>query len=65
MRDQIQVKGTLPLIADFLNTTESRIYDVFNLNIKTKAEIRKEQKGGESDGLTDKGKTIPAPKDSI
>ena len=45
MREQVQVKGTLPLIADFLNTTESRIYDVFNLNVKTKAEIRKEQKG--------------------
>ena len=65
MRGLIQVKGTLPLIANFLETSESRIYDVFNLNIKTKAEIKKEQKGGESDGLTDKGKTIPAPKDSI
>ena len=65
MRVQVQVKGTNPLIAEFLNTSESRIYDVFNLNIKTKAEIKKEMKGGESDGLTDKGKTIPAPKDSI
>ena len=30
----IQVKGTLPLIAEYFKTNEKRIYSIFNLNTK-------------------------------
>ena len=58
MKPKVQVKGTLPLIADFLNTTEKRIYEIFNLDSSTKPEIKNEKKGGENDETTNKSKTI-------
>ncbi len=65
MRNQVQVKGTLPLVASFLNTSEKRIYEIFNLNEKDKSEIKNDMKGETKDGAADKSKTIQSPKDSI
>jgi len=32
MEKKIQVKGTLPLVAEYFNADEKRIYAIFNLN---------------------------------
>ena len=58
MSNKVQVKGTLPLIAEFLNTTEKRIYEIFNLNEDEKQSNKEEKKGGELDEITNKGKTL-------
>ncbi len=63
MKDKVQVKGTLPLVAEFLNTTESRIYEIFNLNDSKKQNIEEEKKGEKSE-TTNKSKTIRTSKSS-
>lgn len=65
MSGKVQVKGTLPLIAEFLNTTESRIYEIFDLNENLKLSSEKEKKGGQTDESTNKSETIQPSKDSI
>lgn len=65
MSNKVQVKGTLPLIAEFLNTTESRIYEIFNLNENQNQSCGKEKKGGKSDESTNKSKSVSTSKDSI
>lgn len=65
MSNKVQVKGTLPLIAEFLNTTEQRIYEIFNLNEDKKQSSEKEKKGGQEDETTNKGKAIPTSGNSI
>lgn len=65
MRKKVQVKGTLPLIAEFLNTTESRIYEIFNLNESKKQSSDEEKKGGKTDESTNKSETLQPSEDSI
>lgn len=65
MREEIQVKGTLPLVAEFLNTTEKRIYEIFNLNKKGEIIINVDEKGGEEDGTTNQSETIQPSEDSV
>ena len=65
MSNKVQVKGTLPLIAEFLNTTEKRIYEIFNLNEDEKQSSEEEKKGGQEDETTNKSETIPTSENSI
>ena len=54
MKQKVQVKGTLPLVADFLNESEKRIYDVFSLDVEKKKEKNKNTKGETTDEIADK-----------
>lgn len=65
MRKAVQVKGTLPLVADFLNATEQRIYEIFNLNEEKKQSSEEEKKGGQEDETTNKSKAIQTSENSI
>ena len=65
MNDKVQVKGTLPLIAEFLNTTEQRVYEIFNLNEDKKQSSTNKKKGGQEDESTNKSKTIQPSKNSV
>ena len=65
MSNKVQVKGTLPLIAQFLNTTEKRVYEIFNLNEDEKQSSEEEKKGGQEDETTNKSETIPTSENSI
>jgi len=65
MSEEVQVKGTLPLVADFLNTTEKRIYEIFNLNKEGEIIINVDEKGGKEDGTTNQSKTIQPSEDSV
>ena len=65
MNDKVQVKGTLPLIAEFLNTTEQRVYEIFNLNEDKKQSNTNKKKGGQEDETTNKSKTIQTSGNSI
>ena len=65
MSNKVQVKGTLPLIAEFLNTTEKRIYEVFNLNEDKKQSNEEEKKGGQKNESTNKSETIQPSENSI
>jgi len=65
MSNKVQVKGTLPLIAQFLNTTEKRVYEIFNLNEDKKQSSEEEKKGGQEDETTNKSETIQPSKNSI
>jgi len=65
MKSKVQVKGTLPLIADFLGTTEQRVYDIFDLNKDQKESSTNEKKGGLYEENTDKSKTVQASKNSV
>lgn len=65
MSDKVQVKGTLPLIAEFLNTTEQRVYEIFNLNEDEKQSNEEEKKGGQTDESTNKSETIQTSGDSV
>jgi len=65
MSDKVQVKGTLPLIAEFLNTKEKRVYEIFNLNEDKKQSSEEEKKGGQEDETTNKSETIQPSKNSI
>ena len=65
MSDKVQVKGTLPLIAEFLNTKEKRVYEIFNLNEDKKQSNEEEKKGGQEDETTNKSETIPTSENSI
>lgn len=65
MSNKVQVKGTLPLIAQFLNTTEKRVYDIFNLNEDKKQSSEEEKKGGQKDETTNKSETIQSSENSI
>lgn len=65
MSNKVQVKGTLPLIAQFLNTTEKRVYEIFNLNEDKKQSSEEEKKGGQEDETTNKSETIPTSENSI
>lgn len=65
MSNKVQVKGTLPLIAEFLNTTEQRIYEIFNLNEDEKQSKKTKKKGGQTDESTNKSEAIQTSRDSI
>jgi len=65
MSNKVQVKGTLPLIAQFLNTTEKRVYEIFNLNEDKKQSSEEEKKGGQEDETTNKSETIQPSENSI
>ena len=65
MSNKVQVKGTLPLIAQFLNTTEKRVYEIFNLNEDKKQSSEEEKKGGQEDEFTNKSETIQPSENSI
>lgn len=67
MQKQIQVKGTLPLIADFLGAEEQKIYSIFNLDFKKEETdvVGSTKTKGEKHGTTNKGKTLRASKDSV
>ena len=65
MSNKVQVKGTLPLIAQFLNTTEKRVYEIFILNEDKKQSNEEEKKGGQEDETTNKSETIQSSEDSI
>lgn len=65
MNDKVQVKGTLPLIAEFLNTTEQRVYEIFNLNKDKKQSSEEEKKGGQEDETTNKSKAVQTSGNSI
>ena len=65
MSNKVQVKGTLPLIAEFLNTTEQRVYEIFNLNEDEKQSNKKEKKGGQTNESTNKSETIQPSENSI
>lgn len=65
MSNKVQVKGTLPLIAEFLNTTEQRVYDIFNLNEDKKQSNEEEKKGGKKNESTNKSETIQPSENSI
>ena len=65
MSNKVQVKGTLPLIAQFLNTTEKRVYEIFNLNEDEKQSNEEEKKGGQTDESTNKSETIQTSGDSV
>ena len=65
MSNKVQVKGTLPLIAQFLNTTEKRVYEIFNLNEDKKQSNEEEKKGGQENETTNKSETIPTSENSI
>lgn len=54
MKQKVQVKGTLPLVADFLNESEKHIYDVFSLDAEKKKEKNKNTKGETTDEIADK-----------
>ncbi|MBQ3544912.1 MAG: hypothetical protein IJA34_08010 [Lachnospiraceae bacterium] len=59
MKPKIQVKGTLPLVAEFLGVEEQKIYSIFNLNLKEETKVGSDKKKGETeDGTADKGKTL-------
>ncbi len=67
MEKKIQVKGTLPLVADYLGADEQKIYSIFNLDLKkeeTKVGSSK-TKGDQKDGTANKGKAVQSPKGSI
>ncbi|MBR1884357.1 MAG: hypothetical protein IJ809_05455 [Clostridia bacterium] len=68
MEKRIQVKGTLPLVADYLGATEQKVYSIFNLDLKkeeTEVGSTKEKRGGKKDGTTNKGKAVSTSKDSV
>ena len=65
MSNKVQVKGTLPLIAQFLNTTEKRVYEIFNLNEDEKQSSEEEKKGGQENETTNKSETIQPSENSI
>jgi len=44
MEKTIQVKGTLPLVAQYFNAEEKRIYAIFNLDKKEEPKKNKEVK---------------------
>lgn len=66
MKPKIQVKGTLPLVADYLGIEEQRVYSIFNLDLKeeTKEDNRK-QKGEKKNETANKGKSISTSESSI
>lgn len=66
MKPKIQVKGTLPLVADFLGADEQKIYSIFNLDLKEETkEGSKEKKGEIKNETANKSKSISTSKDSI
>lgn len=66
MKNKIQVKGTLPLVAEYLGAEEKKIYSIFNLDLKeeTKVDSSKE-KGENKNATTDKGKAVQSSKNSV
>lgn len=67
MKKKIQVKGTLPLVADFLGAEEKKIYSIFNLDLKKEETdvVRSTKTKGEKYGTANKGKTLQAPTNSV
>lgn len=67
MQKKIQVKGTLPLVADFLGAEEQKIYSIFNLDLKKEETdvVGSTKTKGEKHGTTNKSKTIQAPTNSV
>ncbi len=67
MQKTIQVKGTLPLVADYLGAEEQKIYSIFNLDLKKEETnvVGSTKKKGEKDETTNKSKTLQAPGNSV
>ncbi len=67
MQKKIQVKGTLPLIADYLGVEERKIYSIFNLNLEKEETdvVGSTKTKGEKHGTTNEGKTLQAPTNSV
>lgn len=67
MQKRIQVKGTLPLVADFLGAEEQKIYSIFNLDLKKEETdvVGSTKTKGEKHGTTNKGKTLQTPTNSV
>lgn len=67
MQKKIQVKGTLPLVADYLGAEEQKIYSIFNLDLKKEETdvVGSTKKKGEKHGTTNKGKALQAPTNSV
>lgn len=66
MKPKIQVKGTLPLVAEYLGATEQKIYSIFNLNLKEETrEGSDKKKGDKEDGTTNQSETIQPSKNSV
>lgn len=72
MKKQVQVKGTLPLIAQFFDTSEMRIFNIFGLNLSTDevteskaVEINPEKGKLNEKKTTNKSKTIRTSNKSI
>ena len=66
MKPKIQVKGTLPLVAEYLGATEQKIYSIFNLNLKEETrEGSDKKKGDKEDETTNQSETIQPSKNSV
>ena len=66
MKPKIQVKGTLPLVAEYLGASEQKIYSIFNLNLKEETrEGSDKKKGDKEDGTTNQSETIQPSEDSV
>ena len=67
MDNKVQVKGTLPLVADFFGTSEKRIFEIIDLDLsisnkkitEEEAALIKKEEGKRNDKkTTNKSKTI-------
>lgn len=66
MKPKIQVKGTLPLVAEYLGATEQKIYSIFNLNLKEETrEGSDKKKGDKEDGTTNQSEAIQPSENSV
>lgn len=66
MKPKIQVKGTLPLVAEYLGASEQKIYSIFNLNLKEETrEGSDKKKGDKEDETTNQSETIQPSKNSV
>ena len=54
MKQQIQVKGTLPLVAEYLGEEEQKIYSIFNLDLKKETNQCSSKKKGEKNETANK-----------
>lgn len=58
MKNSVQVKGTLPLIADYFSTNEKRIYEIFGLKQEEREQKNMKQEGEKDGVITNKSATI-------
>ena len=71
MEKKVRVKGTLPLVAKFLDASEQEIYKAFGLDLVfgnevTEEEVNKDKRGPKNDKkTTNKSKTIRTSNQSL